>query len=54
MRAFVSSILLALLIGVAAAFFRPAVPFQVGNPVPVMNSQLFGLDNPGKLSGCVH
>ena len=49
MRAFVSGLLLVLLIGVASAFFSPAVPHQVENGAPAaMNVDLFGLDNPGK------
>ena len=48
MRDFISTSLLLLLIGVASAFFRPAIPFQLDNPAPLVNSELFGLDNPGK------
>ena len=46
------SVVVVLLIGVAAAFFQPAVPHQVDDYVAPMNAELFGLDNPGKLAGC--
>ena len=47
MRAFVSGLLLVLLIGVASAFFRPAQPHQ---EVGAINVQFMasGLDNPGE------
>lgn len=46
MRSFITStMLLVLLIGVASAFFRPAVPIQAETGGAV-NTELFGLDNP--------
>jgi hypothetical protein len=49
MKSFISSMLLVLLLGVASAFFRPAVPFQVESTGFAMNNEPFGLDNPGEL-----
>jgi hypothetical protein len=51
MKKVISSILFALLIGAAAAFFRPAMPYQVEvvtKPAlfPRGGSMDFGLDNP--------
>lgn len=37
MKQYLSSLFLALLVGVAAAFFRPATPYQVLDPVVVEN-----------------
>ena len=42
-----AALLLALLVGVAVAFIRPAQPVQVaGTPPAFMNSGEAGLDNP--------
>jgi hypothetical protein len=55
MKKFISSLLLALLVGAAAAFFRPVAPYQVVDVVVDTKPALFsrggalndaGLDNP--------